>query len=658
MSVHRYPAAPLCAGLFGLTLLLALCSLGQQLPMNLWWQGLLAPAPDQPGQLVLHFSWLPRLALCLLAGAALGLAGLLLQQVLRNPLASPTTLGVSAGAQLALLLATLYAPALLVVREGVALAGGGAAMGLVYLLTWRRSLTPLVIVFAGLVVSLYVGAISSALMLFHQEELKGLLVWGSGALTQDGWGGVTRLLCYLLPALGVALLLLRPLALLDLDEASARSLGLPLRPLRLAAIALGVFLTASVVSVAGVIGFIGLAAPALVRLLGVRSFTQRLLWSGLLGSLLLSATDQLLQLLAGLTSMLLPTGAMTGLLGAPMLLWLIPRLVLRKPPPSTVASAPARRHPMPARLLWQLLLALLLVMPLALAWGQGAMGWRWLPGELWHSQLEWRLPRLLAAAAVGLLLALCGTLLQRISRNPMASPELLGVSGGTVMGLLLAALLLPMLPLPLWLLCGVVGALLTLLLLVGINRRSGFQPERVLLSGLAITAMLEPLQSVVMANGDPRVQQLLNWIAGSTYYVTAPVATGLVLVALLLLALALLLVRWLDLLPLGQAAAAALGVNLRRAQLCLLLLVAVGTALATLVIGPVSFVGLLAPHLARMLGLVRARDQLLGAGLGGALLMVLADWAGQQWLFPMELPAGLVATLIGGAYFMGCLRRI
>ena len=92
--------------------------------------------------------------------------------------------------------------------------------------------------------------------------------------------------------------------------------------------------------------------------------------------------------------------------------------------------------------------------------------------------------------------------------------------------------------------------------------------------------------------------------------------------------------------------------------LLILLLVALLTASATLVIGPLSFVGLLAPHMAKLMGLVRARAHLLGASLCGALLMVLADWAGQQLLFPMEIPAGLVSTLLGGAYFMWCLRRL
>ncbi|MBL0664836.1 Fe(3+)-hydroxamate ABC transporter permease FhuB [Aeromonas caviae] len=642
-----------------LTLGLACTELARQLPGALWWQALFSPELDDARQAVVHFSWLPRLAICLLAGAALGLAGTLMQQVLRNPLASPTTLGVASGAQLALMMVTLLAPSwLLIGREWIAMAGGSLAMGLVFALAWRRQLNPVVIVFAGLVINLYLAAISMGLLLFFQEELKGLLVWGSGSLAQNSWSGVGYLLPRLLLAAMLAAVLVRPLAVLELDDASARSLGVSLKHLRFAGLGLAVFITACVVSVVGLIGFIGLAAPAMVRLLGVRKLAQRLLWAPILGALLLAATDLLLQTLSRFWPVLIPTGAMTALLGAPLLLWLIPRLGIKQSSPKANSSLQLARHPAPTRLVGLMVLGLAAAVIASLLFGQGMGGWGWPSWLRWQAQLEWRLPRTLAAGAAGVLLALAGTLLQRVSNNPMASPELLGVSGGTFMGVIAAALLLPALPLPMMLLGGLVGAFACLLLLVLINRRNGFQPERILLSGIAITALFEPLQAIALANGDLRVQQLLSWMSGSTYYVTQPVALALVVLALLMLAACLLASRWLDLMPMGPAVATALGIHLGRAQLTILLLVAVLTASATMVIGPLSFAGLLAPHLARLMGLVRARWHLLGAAGCGALLMVSADWIGQQILFPQEVPVGLVSTLLGGAYFMWCLRRL
>ncbi|WP_429041070.1 Fe(3+)-hydroxamate ABC transporter permease FhuB [Aeromonas media] len=657
---HLLPDSLLRPGLCLLLLtgVLAGWDLAHQLPDEFWWQAIFSPNLDDARQAVIHFSWLPRLVVCLLAGAAIGLAGTLMQQVLRNPLASPTTLGVASGAQLALMMVTLFAPSwLLIGREWIAMAGGSLAMGLVFALAWRRQLNPVVIVFAGLVINLYLAAISMGLLLFFQEELKGLLVWGSGSLAQNSWSGVLYLLPRLLVAVVLAALLVRPLAVLELDDASARSLGVSLKQLRFAGLGLAVFITACVVSVVGLIGFIGLAAPVMVRMLGVRQLGLRLLWAPVLGALLLAATDLLLQSLTRFWPVLIPTGAMTALLGAPLLLWLIPRLSFKATPRAAVGLVVAR-HPAPARFIAILVAGLVAVMLASLLFGQGMNGWGWPSWFRWQAQLEWRLPRTLAAGAAGVLLALAGTLLQRVSNNPMASPELLGVSGGTFMGVIVTALLLPALPLPMMLLGGVLGAFVCLLLLVLINRKNGFQPERILLSGIAITALFEPLQAIALANGDLRVQQLLSWMSGSTYYVTPPVAYDLTGLALLMLAACLLVSRWLDLMPMGPAVATALGIRLNRTQLIILLLVAVLTASATMVIGPLSFAGLLAPHMAKLMGLVRARWHLLGAAGCGALLMVLADWVGQQILFPQEVPVGLVSTLLGGAYFMWCLRRL
>ncbi|GHE21904.1 Fe(3+)-hydroxamate ABC transporter permease FhuB [Halomonas urumqiensis] len=612
------------------------------------------PLYGNPDHLLLRYSWWPRLAMSLLAGAALALAGVVMQQVLRNPLAAPTTLGVASGANLALLGATLLAPGLLAMgREWVAMAGGAGSVALVFALTWRGGFTPLRVVLAGLVVNLYLGALAVILLLFHQEALKGLLIWGAGSLTQNGWHDVSFLAPRLVLGIGMAVWLLRPLAVLELDDASVKSLGISLKRLRLAGLGLAVFLTACVVSVVGVIGFIGLAAPNIVRLAGARRLGARLLWSTLLGALLLAATDLVLQGASPALSTLVPTGATTAALGAPLLLWLIPRLRLASVP-HAAQSHVVSRHPAPHRLIRGLSLALLVAVGLALFSGQTVDGWH--VSADWQV-LEWRLPRLIAAGASGVMLALAGAMIQRLSANPMASPELLGISGGSAMALMGAIFLLPA-PGNLTLVaCGTLGALASLAVLITLNHRHGLAPERLLLTGVAITALFDAVRAIVLAGGDPRGQQVLAWLSGSTYYVDLPSAALVMALAMLLALASIPFCRWLDILPLGAASASALGVRVGRARLALLGLVALLTAAATLVVGPLSFVGLLAPHMARLAGLQRAHWHLIGAALIGALLMILADWLGRQLLFPDEVPAGLVASLIGGGYFMWSLRR-
>ncbi|MFI0472556.1 Fe(3+)-hydroxamate ABC transporter permease FhuB [Halomonas sp. HMF6819] len=621
-------------------------------------EGLFDPTLSSVEAQILHFAWWPRLLISLLAGAALALAGVLMQQVLRNPLASPTTLGVASGASLALMLATLLAPGILAFgREWVALGGGAAAMALVFGLAWRRRLAPVVVVLAGLVVNLYLGALGTAVLLFNHETLAGLLIWGAGSLVQNGWEGVVTLSIRLALSAVAAALLIRPLVVLELDDASAKSLGFSLKYLRLAGLGVAVFITASVVSVVGIIGFIGLAAPNIARMAGARRLGPRLVFSTLLGAVLLATTDLLLQRFSGQLTTLLPTGAVTGALGAPLLLWLIPRLKLGSDRPPEASHVVLRRHAAPGRLAAGLLVALGGAVLLALMVGQSGQGMSVVsPFDV--AVMEWRAPRVIAAAASGLMLAVAGTLLQRLSGNPMASPEVLGISGGCAVALILGIYWLPASNSALLVGAGTLGALATLGFLLLVNRKSGFAPERLLLSGVAIGALFDAVRGVILAGGDPRGQQVIAWLAGSTYYVDVPSAALVGAAAAGLLLLALPFTRWLDILPLGAATAQGLGIALNRARLALLLLVAVLTACATLVVGPLSFIGLLAPHMARLMGFSRAWWHLLGAALIGTLLMVLADFIGRQIMFPYDIPAGLVASLIGGAYFMWGLRRL
>ena len=611
-----------------------------------------------PDPTLLYHGWWPRLVMSLLAGGGLALAGAMMQQTLRNPLATPTTLGVISGAQFSLLLATVSFPGILSVgREWVALAGAAMAMGLVLLLAWRRSLAPVLVVLAGLVVNLYLGSLSIVMLLLHHETLNGILIWGAGSLAQSGWGGVDFLWPRLLVAMPLALLLARPLDILSLGDAQARSLGLSLPQIRLSALAVALFIAACVTSVVGVVGFVGLAAPAAVRLLGVRGFAAVAGWSLVLGALLLAAIDLLLQSLSGSFPLIVPTGAMTATLSGPLLLWLLFRVKLAgRPPLPGGAHLPPTHRAAPR---WtSILAALAIAVLLALMTGQTLEGWRWLDLDQAEILFEWRLPRVMAAGGAGAILALAGVILQRLTRNPMASPELLGVSGGAALGLIGALFLLPGATAPSLAAAGVLGALAGIATVILLTRRSGFAPERVLLTGVAVTAITNGIQSILLAGGDPRGQQAIAWMSGSTYFVDMAVAAAMAAIAVLCLLVVPLFSRWLDLLPLGPATAAALGLGVGRSRLVLLLMVAVLTAGATLIVGPLSFVGLLAPHMARLAGFASARAHLLGAASLGALLMIAADWMGRQILFPQEIPAGLVASLLGGAYFLIRMRRL
>jgi len=150
---------------------------------------------------------------------------------------------------------------------------------------------------------------------------------------------------------------------------------------------------------------------------------------------------------------------------------------------------------------------------------------------------------------------------------------------------------------------------------------------------------------------------VMQWMSGSTYLVDTPKAISALMAAIAGLALTFLAHRWLDLLPLGAQAAQAIGIRVNFARACLFALAAAMTAAATLVVGPLSFIGLMGPHLARELGLRRAAPQLAGAALAGGSLMVLADWFGRMIAFPYQMPAGLVSALVGAPLLLILLMK-
>jgi len=657
MKAWRFPVF-LLSTLFILALLLTLSNLKNHLPVDQWLTALRSPDINNVQQMVFHYSLLSRLALSLLIGAGLGLVGLLFQQVLRNPLAEPTTLGVASGAQLGITVVTLWSVPGGMLTQQLAATIGAVTIGLlVFGVAWGKRMSPVTLILAGLVLSLYCGAVNQIFAIFNHDQLQNMFLWSTGSLNQMDWGNVSFIWPRLLAGVVLTLLLLRPMTLLGLDDGVAKNLGLGLSLARFAVLAVAILLSASLVNAAGIIGFIGLFSPLLAKMMGFRRLTSRLILAPLIGALLLWLADQCV---VWLTDRLgeISTGTVTAVIGAPLLLWLLPRLHTRGSGPAMNFGdrVPAERHNV---LLWALtgVGVMLVLTAIALSFGRSADGWVWATGQLWQELLPWRAPRMVAALATGMMLGVAGCVVQRLTGNPMASPEVLGISSGAAFGVVIMLFIVPGDAFS-WLLpAGTLGAALTLLIISIAAGRGGFSPERMLLAGIALSTAFTTVSMLLLASGDPRMASLLTWMAGSTYKIDGLQAQRTLIIAVVLLALVPLCRRWLTVLPLGGMMARAVGVALTPARLALLLLAAALTAAATLTIGPLSFVGLMAPHMARMLGFRRALPQQVMAALLGGGIMVAADWCGRMLSFPDQIPAGLLATFIGAPYFVYLLRK-
>ncbi len=342
-------------------------------------------------------------------------------------------------------------------------------------LAWGEGLAPLALILAGLIVGLCLGAISAMAALFHHQELQSVFLWSSGMLRQNSWSAAGDLLLRLVVGLLLAMLLVRPLVLLGLDEESGRSLGLPRRGARLAALVLAVALSACVVSAIGVIAFIGLAAPAIARLAGARTVHRQLLWAPLVGGTLLWLADQLVQILPFVQEV--PTGVGTAVLGAPLLLWMLPRLKSAAVPPGTdTAEAMARSRRQWVLVLAGLVLLAALLMP-ALYFSRGTDGWTWLSGEETWRLLRWRWPRTGAAAPPAPCWPWPAYCCSAHRQPSSASPEVLGISSGAAAGVIALAFLVAAPAPSAQVAAAAIGALAALIAMVGVGRRPPLRPN-------------------------------------------------------------------------------------------------------------------------------------------------------------------------------------
>lgn len=279
-----------------------------------------------------------------------------------------------------------------------------------------------------------------------------------------------------------------------------------------------------------------------------------------------------------------------------------------------------------------------------------------LPGNvLW----ELRLPRILLAILGGAAMALAGVLMQSLTRNPLAAPGLVGVEAGASVTMLLILVLWPQaLPLPLYPLAALLGGLAVALFIVALSWRGGIAPLRLILVGVGLTAMLGAVADLLITYGNiDRVESALMWLGGSLHRSNWPQVQSL-LIWLLVAGLPLLFChRQLNLLQLGEGVALSRGLNAPVIMLLLLLCSVTLTAATVANIGVMTFVGLVAPHLARQLCGDRHGALLPLSALFGAALVLLGDTLGRALLPPLQLPAGLVVAIIGAPYLLVLLAR-
>ncbi|SDL49432.1 iron complex transport system permease protein [Paenibacillus sp. OK060] len=609
---------------------------------------------------------MPRTVIGILAGGALAVAGSLLQTITRNPLAASDTLGINAGAYFVVVLGTIFFPGLMQQSPFLfAVLGGLLAAAAAYFMGGGRTSSLVRLALSGMIVSMVLGSFTSALHIFFSQETQALFLWGSGTLVQNDWSGVIYAWPWVIGITIVALVLSRQWDMLELDESTASSLGQKVGMARATGLIIAVLLAAVIVSVIGPIGFVGLVAPHLVRLSGIRS--NRLLLPGvfLWGAALLVGADVLAKMVHN-SSLELPTGAVMAIIGAPWLIWLV--LTRMKAANGSGMSTSMSTGARSRRWAFGPIAIIFTVLTLALVLLSTMFGGMRIPmadllpslfqsDGLYSAIVQLRIPRTLVAAGAGAALAISGVLIQMAVRNPLADASIVGVSSGAGLGAMMVIILWPGLPVFLLPIAAIVGAGLAAAVVFSLSWKKGLNPSAVVLLGIAMSAIAGAGIQVLIVRGAVYGSSGFIWLTGSTYARTWDQVKIIGVFLLILIPLAWWLARRFELLVFDDNSASGLGLSVRRTRLLAMTVGVLLAAGAVACVGTVGFIGLIAPHMVRLLTGNKLRRSMFLSALVGAVMLVLADTIGRTIMAPTEIPSGLLIAIIGTPYFLYLMYR-
>ena len=270
--------------------------------------------------------------------------------------------------------------------------------------------------------------------------------------------------------------------------------------------------------------------------------------------------------------------------------------------------------------------------------------------------MEYRLPRALLAIIIGGSLAISGVLVQSVVRNPLASPDILGINNAAGLVAVTVLIFLPNLAfywLPIFAFIGGVLSFILLWMICGFN----FRPIKMAIIGVALSALWAAISHYLMLTNPVEINTAMLWLTGSLWGRSWAYVNVVLPWLLVLLPLPFIFCRDLDTLGLGENKAATLGVSVNKTQILVLVLAVALSTTAVAICGPIAFLGLVAPHLARKLVGGRHRTLLPAAMLIGTLLLQISDILARVIDPPTELPAGILTAIIGAPYFFYLLMR-
>ncbi|MBI5975880.1 FecCD family ABC transporter permease [Staphylococcus canis] len=311
-----------------------------------------------------------------------------------------------------------------------------------------------------------------------------------------------------------------------------------------------------------------------------------------------------------------------------------------------------------------IIVVLLLIVGSVLSLGAGAvlMSPQEVISEIWHGDnfilQEYRLPRMILGVLVGAALAISGAVIQGIVRNPLASPDVIGITKGASLTAVIVIIVFPSAPLFILPLASFIGAVAISIILSLLISYKGIKGSQLALIGMAIGAIAMAVVQYLLIRNPMEANIALVWLTGSLF--GRSMQHVYAILPWLVIAIPIILIngRKLDILHLGEDVATAVGTNVNRTKMLLLLLSVMLAGAAISVVGGLSFLGLIAPHIARSIVGHKHTHIIIMSGLIGGLLMVCADGIARIIAPPIDIPVGVLIAIIGAPYFLYVLRKM
>ena len=605
----------------------------------------------------------PRILGGILSGVALAVSACLLQMIYKNPLLSSSTLGMVSSVKLMMVLGMIFF-SFLTPYEHFIVQYIYTLLVIFFIFRISQKWGSNGIVIIGLLAGFIQSAFTAFFVLYHNKWLDSLFFWNLGDVLNSTWSNVWLLYGLVVPILCILYLMRLSIQTLDLDTSTAQSIGVNVVRVHKIFIVLSVFLSVVVISLFGVIGFVGIVAPNIARM--KKNITPKMivLLSAFIGAwvvLIADFTSQLLDKFGLFDSfMTLPAGVFTSMIGGVMIIILSIRYRIFDITKHQLSIEPLGY--IKSYMVW-IVMSIFIISTIFR--GHTDIDLSHIYDYIFMGEnnfaLQERFSRLFLSVSVGLGSALCGAILQILLKNPLVSPEILGVSSISSCGIILALIFFPSYLNSVHSIgIGVLGAIIGFLCIAYVVQYGYLTTGGMVILGIALTATFSALSQVFMIFASAQQIYILQWLNGSLNSIDSHIAMVSMIIIWLCIVGLFVFKRYITVLPLGKSINISIGVPYKQGYMIILGICSILIGAVVVILGPISLVGLVAPYFAKFITGTRHKYYMFNTMILGAGLLTLSDGIGRTLHSTIQLPMSIsfVVVIFICCVVMYCIGEI